>query len=81
VIDVKRTPTLARPFTLPERVALVTKPRAVLPAGSTSSPFLRIVVTSVARTGSSTREVSEPKLFCTRRRRIVPAGIVISRSR
>jgi hypothetical protein len=43
--------------TFPERVTLVTKPRAVLPAGSTSSPFLRIVVTRVARTKSSTPEV------------------------
>ena len=57
---VNRTPTRARPFTLPARCASVTTPYAVLPAGSTARPPTYTVRTRLAVIGCSTREMSEP---------------------
>jgi len=59
----------------------VTTPATSLPAGSTTWPFTETGVRSVARTGSSTRLVSDPTADDSARRNVVPDGIVTSVNR
>src|ERR1044071_5140559 len=70
--------TRARPLTRPDPSASVTTPVTSLPAGSTTWPLIVTGDRSVARTGSSTRLVSDPTADDSDSRNVVPDGIVTS---